>query len=147
MRARRPWWPRRCTGWGRGRGPRCSPEPHSPWTAAHTLLSEAGTESSRTRLKRLEWNQPAVLPVSKHISGLLLTFSLSVLTSFLSSRFFSLPGASAVGMEEWKMKSFPLHSAAWRAEEVMRLRHNLLPPAGGSDLCNEITLLQRIKFC
>lgn len=30
----------------------------------------------------------------------LLTFSLSVFTSFLSSLFFSLPGASAVGMEE-----------------------------------------------
>lgn len=44
-----------------------------------------------------------------------LTFSLSVFTSFLSSLFFSLPGASAVGMDEWKMKSFPLHSAAWRA--------------------------------
>lgn len=36
-------------------------------------------------------------------------------TSFLSSLFFSLPGASAVGMDDWKMKSFPLHSAAWRA--------------------------------
>lgn len=46
----------------------------------------------------------------------LLTFSFSVPTSFLSSLFFSLPGASAVGMEEWKMKSFPLHSAAWREE-------------------------------
>jgi len=39
-----------------------------------------------------------------------------VLISFLSSLFFSLPGASAVGMEDWKMKSFPLHSAAWRGE-------------------------------
>ena len=50
----------------------------------------------------------------------LLTFSLSVLTSFLSSLFFSLPGASAVGMEEWKMKSFPLHSAAWRGKNDER---------------------------
>lgn len=49
-----------------------------------------------------------------------LTFSLSVLTSFLSSLFFSLPGASAVGMEEWNMKSFPLHSAAWRRDETRR---------------------------
>lgn len=45
-----------------------------------------------------------------------LTFSFSVLTTFLSSLFFSLPGASAVGMDEWKMKSFPLHSAAWGRE-------------------------------
>lgn len=40
-----------------------------------------------------------------------------MLTSFLSSLFFSFPGASAVGMDEWKMKSFPLHSAAWGGRE------------------------------
>jgi hypothetical protein len=32
---------------------------------------------------------------------------LSVLTSFLSSRFFNFPGASAVGMEAWKMMELP----------------------------------------
>lgn len=43
-----------------------------------------------------------------------------MLTTFLSSRFFSLPGASAVGMEEWKMKSLPLHSAAWKGKSDER---------------------------
>ena len=45
------------------------------------------------------------------------TFSFSVLISFLSSLFFSFPGASAVGMDEWKMNSLPLHSAVWRKQK------------------------------
>lgn len=43
-----------------------------------------------------------------------ITFSLSVLISFLSSLFFNFPGASAMGREVWKMKSLPAHSAACR---------------------------------
>lgn len=35
-----------------------------------------------------------------------------MLSSFLSSLFLSFPGASAVGNEEWKINSFPAHSAA-----------------------------------
>lgn len=40
-----------------------------------------------------------------------LTFSFSVPSSFLSSLFFSFPGASAMGSEVWNMYSFPLRSA------------------------------------
>lgn len=54
----------------------------------------------------------ASMDASKSNQPLPGTFSLSVLTSFLSSLFLSFPGASAVGKEEWKMKSFPGHSAA-----------------------------------
>lgn len=35
------------------------------------------------------------------------TFSLSVANNFLSSRFLSLPGASAIGSEELKINSLP----------------------------------------
>lgn len=46
------------------------------------------------------------------------TFSLSVLINFLSSLFFSFPGASAMGREVWNRKSFPAHSAAWKRREI-----------------------------
>lgn len=139
-RGRGPWWPRRCTGWGRGRGPRSSPAPHTPWTAARTLPSEAGRESDG------ETRTGHALPRGRAASQVfpeLLTFSLSVLTSFLSSLLFSLPGASAVGMDEWKMKSFPLHSAACRGDEIRRVVRRTKPsPAEGrilsllTDECN-----------
>lgn len=112
-RARRPWWPGLHTGWGRGRGPRSSPGPHTLWTAARTLLSVAGTGSGAAQQKL--WMRSCGWWSSTARSEVL-TFSFSVLTSFLSSLFFSLPGASAVGMDEWKMKSLPLHSAAWGRE-------------------------------
>lgn len=112
-RARQPWWPGLHTGWGRGRGPRSSPVPHTLWTAARTLLSEAGTGSGAAEQK--VWIRSSGWWSSTALSKVL-TFSFSVLTSFLSSLFFSLPGASAVGMDEWKMKSLPLHSAAWGRE-------------------------------
>lgn len=112
-RARQPWWPGLHTGWGRGRGPRSSPVPHTLWTAARTLLSEAGTGSGAAQQKL--WMRSSGWWSSTARSKVL-TFSFSVLTSFLSSLFFSLPGASAVGMDEWKRKSLPLHSAAWGRE-------------------------------
>ena len=40
------------------------------------------------------------------------TFSFSEPSSFLSSLFFNLPGASAIGKDEWKTKSFPEIPAA-----------------------------------
>ena len=43
------------------------------------------------------------------------TFSLSVPRSFRSSLFLSVPGAWAVGSEEWKMKRRPLRPAAFNA--------------------------------
>lgn len=46
------------------------------------------------------------------------TFSLSVLINFLSSLFFSFPGASAMGREVWNRKSFPAHSAAWKRRQI-----------------------------
>ncbi|TNN71408.1 hypothetical protein EYF80_018357 [Liparis tanakae] len=52
-----------------------------------------------------------------------------------------LPGASAVGMEDWKMKSFPLHSAAWRGEnnekELKKKEHKKLtrkPSSSGTNI-------------
>jgi hypothetical protein len=39
-------------------------------------------------------------------------FSFSVPSSFLSSLFLSLPGASAIGKDEWNTNSFPAHSEA-----------------------------------
>jgi hypothetical protein len=39
-------------------------------------------------------------------------FSFSVPSSFLSSLFLSLPGASAIGKDEWKTNSFPADSEA-----------------------------------
>lgn len=79
----------------------------------HTFLRlEQGLEQqNKTLFLKSSGLRSCTLPSER------LTFSLSVLTSFLSSLFFSLPGASAVGMDDWKMKSLPLHSAAWRTEK------------------------------
>lgn len=49
------------------------------------------------------------------------TFSLSVLINFLSSLFFSFPGASAIGKDVWNRNSFPAHSAAWGQRQATRL--------------------------
>lgn len=55
----------------------------------------------------------------------IITFSLSVLISFLSSLFFNFPGASAMGREVWKMKSLPAHSAACRKENAIAQVRNI----------------------
>ena len=58
------------------------------------------------------------------ITQVIITFSLSVLISFLSSLFFNFPGASAMGREVWKMKSLPAHSAACRkASATVQVRN------------------------
>jgi hypothetical protein len=50
----------------------------------------------------------------QHNRNLLSTvFSFSVPSSFLSSLFLSLPGASAIGKDEWNTNSFPAHSEAY----------------------------------
>lgn len=41
-------------------------------------------------------------------------FSLSVASNFRSSRFFNLPGASAIGKDEWNTNNLPQQSAFWR---------------------------------
>jgi len=40
-----------------------------------------------------------------------IVFSLSVASNFRSSRFLSLPGASAIGKEEWNTNNLPQQSA------------------------------------
>lgn len=51
--------------------------------------------------------------MQKIIKFLLLkiVFSLSVASNFLSSRFFSFPGASAIGNDEWNTNNLPQQSA------------------------------------
>lgn len=78
------------------------------------LRLEQNLEQQQNKTSRLNASA-GLAPTAEQCN--VLTFSFSVLTSFLSSLFFSLPGASAVGMEEWKMNSFPLHSAPWGVEE------------------------------
>lgn len=48
------------------------------------------------------------------------TFSLSVPISFLSSLFFSFPGASAMGSEVWNKNNLPAQSAACRRRHWVR---------------------------
>lgn len=40
-----------------------------------------------------------------------IVFSLSVASNFRSSRFLSLPGASAIGKDEWNTNNLPQQSA------------------------------------
>lgn len=62
----------------------------------------------------------------------IITFSLSVLISFLSSLFFNFPGASAMGREVWKMKSLPAHSAACRKVSAITEVRNIYKNYKGS---------------
>lgn len=52
--------------------------------------------------------------------GIYHTFSLSVASNLRSSLFFSFPGASAIGNEEWNTKSFPATSAACEETTVTK---------------------------
>lgn len=70
----------------------------------------------------------------------IITFSLSVLISFLSSLFFNFPGASAMGREVWKMKSLPAHSAACRKASAITEVRKIYKNCKGS--CDSRTNIQ-----
>lgn len=72
----------------------------------------------------------------------IITFSLSVLISFLSSLFFNFPGASAMGREVWKMKSLPAHSAACRKVSAITEVRNIYKNYKGS--CDLRTNIQAL---
>lgn len=77
---------------------------------------------------------------------IIITFSLSVLISFLSSLFFNFPGASAMGREVWKMKSLPAHSAACRkVSAIIEVRNIYKNFKGSSDSRTNIQATMRLN--
>lgn len=58
--------------------------------------------------------------ISNEVKSMEFTFSLSVPISFLSSLFFSFPGASAIGSEVWNTNNLPAQSAACRRRQWVR---------------------------
>lgn len=116
-------WQHPHTDWGRGKDPHSSPGQHSPSPDCCRIPPASETETVDDMRGRWEseWAGDNYLSHKRTkllLAELTLTFSLSVPISFLSSLFFSFPGASAMGREVWNTNSFPAQSAAWEGHET-----------------------------